>query len=77
MYVSFPWSMIFVLRKGLKLDLNWLEPGVIVVCGKALFYVSGGGQGPSFCSKATWDCAYLKGTKQILSTQEKISFASS
>lgn len=59
----------------MKADLNWLEPGVIDVCGKAPSYVSGGGQGPSFCSKASWDYAYLKGIKQILSTQKKISFA--
>lgn len=63
--------MIFFLEKGLKLNLDWLEPGVIDVCGKAPFYVSGGGQGSSFCSKATLDYSYLKGIKQILSTQEK------
>lgn len=38
--------MIFFLRRGLKPDANWLEPGVIDVCDKAPFYVSGGGRGP-------------------------------
>lgn len=76
MYTSLE-AWFFFLSKGWKIDLNWLEPGVIDVCGKAPFYVNGGGQVPSFCSKATWDCAYLKGIKQILSTQKNISFASS
>jgi len=38
-----------------KPDLTWLDPGVIDACDKAPFYVSDGGQGPSFCSKATCD----------------------
>lgn len=42
MYVSFSGSMIFFLKKGLKPDLSWLEPGVTDVYGKAPLYVSGG-----------------------------------
>lgn len=79
MYVSFSGSMIFFLKKGLKPDLSWLEPGVTDVYGKAPLYVSGGWAGPcpSWCFKATWNYAYLKGIKQILSTQKKILLASS
>lgn len=79
MYVSFSGSMIFFLKKGLKPGLNWLEPGIVDVYGKAPLCVSGGWPGPcpSWSSKATWNYTYLKGIKQILSTQKRILFASS